>query len=115
MITLKRIFFVTIIIPAIVIFSNVTIAQNKPAVPKPEPRVQRIAGLNVGFVVALIHDCLGGAWIGTEDDGTFHYQVDGKVSQFTTKMVSEIIMVTLWLSINSDDLFNKPALILTNQ
>jgi RHS repeat-associated protein len=30
-------------------------------------------------------DGLGGAWVGTEDYGVFHYQVDGKVSQFTTK------------------------------
>jgi hypothetical protein len=82
MVTIKRFFIVTIIIPAIVIFSNITIAQNKPAVPKPEPHVQRIAGLNAGFIVALIHDGLSGAWVGTEDDGVFLYQVDGKVSQF---------------------------------
>jgi RHS repeat-associated protein len=81
----KRTFFVIIIILVIAIFANITIAQNKPDVPQPEPRVQRVAGLNAGFIVALIHDGLGGAWVGTEDYGVFLYQVDGKVSQFTTK------------------------------
>jgi hypothetical protein len=80
---------------AIVIFSDLANAQNKPDTAKPEPRVHRIAGLNAGFIVALIHDGLGVAWIGTEDDGTFHYQVVGKVPQFTTKTVSEIIMVAI--------------------
>ncbi|MDR2170924.1 MAG: hypothetical protein LBP59_12345, partial [Planctomycetaceae bacterium] len=88
--TFKRRFFVTIILFAIAILSNFTLAQNKPetskpAAPKLEPQVQQIAGLNAKFIVALIQDGLGGAWIGTEDDGVFHYQVDGKISQFTTK------------------------------
>jgi ligand-binding sensor domain-containing protein len=52
-------FFVTIIISAIVIFSNIMIAQDKLSVPKPELRVQRIAGLNAGFIVALIPDGRG--------------------------------------------------------
>ncbi|MDR2169721.1 MAG: hypothetical protein LBP59_06235 [Planctomycetaceae bacterium] len=96
----KRRFFVTIILFVIVNLLNFTLAQNKPenskpntpklVTPKPaapnlDPQVQQIAGLNAKFIVALIQDGLGGAWIGTEDDGVFHYQVDGKISQFTTK------------------------------
>ncbi|MDR2642402.1 MAG: hypothetical protein LBC74_06370 [Planctomycetaceae bacterium] len=66
--------------------SNIVIAQNKPVPPKLEPKVQPIAGLNAKFIVALISDGEGGAWIGTEDDGVFRYNnVDGKVTQFTTK------------------------------
>ncbi|MDR2170956.1 MAG: hypothetical protein LBP59_12505, partial [Planctomycetaceae bacterium] len=90
MTTFKRCFFVTIILFVIVNLLNFTLAQNKPETPKPaapklEPQVQQIAGLNAKFIVALIDDGLGGAWIGTEDDGIFHYQVDGKISQITTK------------------------------
>ncbi|MDR2168540.1 MAG: hypothetical protein LBP59_00165, partial [Planctomycetaceae bacterium] len=86
----KRRFFVTIILFVIMNLLNFTLAQNKPETPKPaapklEPQVQQIAGLNAKFIVALIQDGLDGAWIGTEDDGVFHYQVDGKISQFTTK------------------------------
>ncbi|MDR2643019.1 MAG: hypothetical protein LBC74_09515 [Planctomycetaceae bacterium] len=80
MILLKKSFFVTIIILTIMILSNHSIAQNKT-----EPRVKQIAGLNAKFVFALISDGNGGAWIGTEDDGVFHCNVDGKILQFTTK------------------------------
>ncbi|MDR1485472.1 MAG: hypothetical protein LBT09_11695 [Planctomycetaceae bacterium] len=84
---IKNSFFVTIIIFAIVIFSDFSIAQNNPTQPqpKPEPKIQQIAGLNAKFIFALIDDGEGGAWIGTEDDGVFHYQADGKISQFTTQ------------------------------
>jgi hypothetical protein len=54
--TFKRRFFVTIILFAIVNLSNFTFAQNKPAAPKLDPQVQRIAGLNAKFIVALIQD-----------------------------------------------------------
>jgi hypothetical protein len=81
----KKCFIVTIIIVAIVLFCNFTIAQNKPESPKPEPKVQRIAGLNAKFIVALISDGGYGAWIGTEDEGVFHYNGDGKITQYTTK------------------------------
>ncbi|MDR2641249.1 MAG: hypothetical protein LBC74_00480 [Planctomycetaceae bacterium] len=77
---IKNYFFVTIIIFAIVSFSNHSIAQNKT-----EPLVKQIAGLNAKFIFALISDGNGGAWIGAEDDGVFHCNVDGKISQFTTK------------------------------
>ncbi|MDR1484382.1 MAG: hypothetical protein LBT09_06125 [Planctomycetaceae bacterium] len=83
--SLKKYFFVTIIIFAIVNFSNSTNAQNNSDSKKSELQVQRIAGLNAKFIVALIHDGQGGAWIGTEDEGVFHCDVDNKISQFTTK------------------------------
>ncbi|MDR1484610.1 MAG: hypothetical protein LBT09_07275 [Planctomycetaceae bacterium] len=83
--SIKKYFFVTIIIFAIVIFSNLTNAQNNSDSKKPEPQVQRIAGLNAKFIVALIDDGLGGAWIGTEDEGVFHCDSNNKISQFTTK------------------------------
>jgi ligand-binding sensor domain-containing protein len=82
---LKDQFFVTIIIFAVLIFSNIAIAQDESVAVKPESGVQHIAGLDAKFIVALISDDNGGAWIGTEDEGVFHYQVDAKVSQFTTK------------------------------
>jgi ligand-binding sensor domain-containing protein len=87
MTTINKYFFITIIIFAIVIFSNFTIAQNNPVQPqpKPEPRIQRIAGLNARFIVALISDGEGGSWIGTEDDGVFHCKASGEVLQFTVK------------------------------
>jgi ligand-binding sensor domain-containing protein len=68
------------------IFSQVAFAQSEPvAPPKPEPKVEKISGLNARFIVALISDGNDGAWIGTEDEGVFHWQADGKISQFTTK------------------------------
>ncbi|MDR2643656.1 MAG: hypothetical protein LBC74_12775 [Planctomycetaceae bacterium] len=71
---------------AIIFLSNIAIAQNKPTPPKLEPKVKPIAGLNAKFILALISDGEGGAWIGTEDDGVFHYNnLDGNVMQFTTK------------------------------
>jgi hypothetical protein len=60
-------------------FSKSTDAQNNSDSKKPEPQVQRIAGLNAKFIVALIDDGLGGAWIGTEDEGVFHCDVDNKI------------------------------------
>jgi YD repeat-containing protein len=47
--------------------------------------MQRVGGIRAGFIVALISDGYGGAWIGTEDGGVFHYSVDRKIIQFTTK------------------------------
>ncbi|MDR2642733.1 MAG: hypothetical protein LBC74_08055, partial [Planctomycetaceae bacterium] len=83
---LKKYFFVTLIIFWNLIFSNFSIAQDKSVVvPKPELQVQRVAGLNVPFIVALISDGEGGAWVGTEDEGVFHCKVDGTVSQLSTK------------------------------
>ncbi|MDR1290331.1 MAG: hypothetical protein LBK06_03930, partial [Planctomycetaceae bacterium] len=73
------------IVFAIVSFCNFAIAQDKPEPPKPDPRVQRIAGINAKFIVALISDGGNGAWIGTEDEGVFHYNGDGKITQYTTK------------------------------
>jgi frataxin-like iron-binding protein CyaY len=81
----KKCFIVTIILFAIVQFCNFAIAQNKPEPPKPEPKVQRIAGLNTKFIFALISDGGNGAWIGTEDEGVFHYNANGKITQYTTK------------------------------
>ncbi|MDR0703744.1 MAG: hypothetical protein LBF88_02030 [Planctomycetaceae bacterium] len=52
----KNCFFVALIIFAIAILSNLAIAQNNPAPPKPEPHIKRIAGLNAKFIVALISD-----------------------------------------------------------
>jgi hypothetical protein len=96
MLSFKRQFIVTLIILAIQIFltivilSNSAVAQNnssppKPEPPKLEPKVQQIAGLNSKFIVALISDGEGGAWIGAEDEGVFHYNSDGKITQYTTK------------------------------
>ncbi|MDR1477674.1 MAG: hypothetical protein LBJ00_01900, partial [Planctomycetaceae bacterium] len=89
---LKKRFIVTLIISAIQIFlsililSNFSIAQDKTEAKKIEPTVQRIAGLNAKFIVALIDDGEGGAWIGTEDEGVFHCNIsNGKIMQFTTK------------------------------
>jgi ligand-binding sensor domain-containing protein len=65
--------------------SNLALAQNKPAVSKPELRLQHINNLKAKFIGALISDGEGGAWIGTEDEGVFHFRVDGKITQFTTK------------------------------
>ncbi|MDR1478889.1 MAG: hypothetical protein LBJ00_08100, partial [Planctomycetaceae bacterium] len=76
---------------SILILSNFAIAQNDSEPPqtapsKPEPTVQRIADLIAKFVVALIDDGEGGAWIGTEDEGVFHCNIsNGKIMQFTTK------------------------------
>ncbi|MDR1924712.1 MAG: hypothetical protein LBQ66_10075, partial [Planctomycetaceae bacterium] len=71
-------------------FSLIAFAQNntdtKQPVPNlPVPDVQKVRGMNARFIVALISDGDNGAWVGTEDEGVFHCQVDGKVSQFTTK------------------------------
>jgi ligand-binding sensor domain-containing protein len=106
MLSFKRQFIVTLIILTIQIFlitvilSNSAVAQNnsspkksepsktepkKPEPPKPEPKVQRIAGLNAKFIFAIISDGGNGAWIGTEDEGVFHYNANGKITQYTTK------------------------------
>ncbi|MDR1478276.1 MAG: hypothetical protein LBJ00_04975, partial [Planctomycetaceae bacterium] len=85
------IIFVIQIFLSILILSNFAIAQNnseplKTEPSKPEPIVQRIVGLNAKFIVALIDDGEGGAWIGTEDEGVFHCNIgNGKITQFTTK------------------------------
>ncbi|MDR1483308.1 MAG: hypothetical protein LBT09_00640 [Planctomycetaceae bacterium] len=82
---IKKYFFVTIIIFAIVNLSNPAKAQNDSDSKKSELQVQRIAGLIARFIVALIDDGLGGAWVGTEDEGVFHCDSNNKISQFTTK------------------------------
>jgi streptogramin lyase len=84
-ITNKYNFFAALFIFAIAIFSDLATGQDKPVTPKPEPQVQRITGLNAKFIVALISDGNNGAWIGTEDEGIFHCDVDNKITQFTTK------------------------------
>jgi hypothetical protein len=61
---LKKYFFVTIIIFLLLIVSQFVLAQSNPASPQPVAQVQRIAGLNARFIVALISDGEGGAWIG---------------------------------------------------
>ncbi|MDR1925142.1 MAG: hypothetical protein LBQ66_12290 [Planctomycetaceae bacterium] len=66
-------------------FSIIVIAQTNSDAKPPESTVEKIAGLNAKFIVALISDGEGGAWLGTEDEGVFHWQADGKVSQFTKK------------------------------
>jgi streptogramin lyase len=75
----------TLFILVVATFSLVAFAQTNPDAKPPESQVEKIAGLNARFIVALISDGNDGAWIGTEDEGVFHWQVDGKVSQFTTK------------------------------
>jgi ligand-binding sensor domain-containing protein len=100
---IKKCFFVAIIIFGLVIFSNFTIAQNKPEPPKPEPQVKRINGLKARFIVALISDGNGGAWIGTEDEGVFHCQSDNKILNSQQKTVSATITLTLSQLINLDD------------
>jgi hypothetical protein len=111
MVSFRRQFIACVIILAIQIFltivilSNSTVAQNnsnpnnsnpkksepskpepkKPEPPKTEPKVQRIAGLNAKFIFAIISDGGNGAWIGTEDEGVFHYNANGKITQYTTK------------------------------
>ncbi|MDR2644167.1 MAG: hypothetical protein LBC74_15400 [Planctomycetaceae bacterium] len=81
----RKNFFVTIIILIIILFSNCLIAQNNSVESKSESTIQRIAGIDAKFIVALISDGGGGAWIGTEDEGVFHYNSNGKVIQYTTK------------------------------
>ncbi|MDR1053311.1 MAG: hypothetical protein LBL39_03970, partial [Planctomycetaceae bacterium] len=94
-------FIVTLIILTIQIFltivilSNSAVAQNNSSPKKSEPtktepvksepvkpelKVQRIGGIKARFIVALIADGEGGAWIGTEDDGVFHYNANGKIT-----------------------------------
>ncbi|MDR1478939.1 MAG: hypothetical protein LBJ00_08350, partial [Planctomycetaceae bacterium] len=89
---LKNRIIVTLIVFAIQIFlsililSNFSVAQDKTEAKKIEPTVQKITGLNAKFIVALIDDGEGGAWIGTEDEGVFHCNLgNGKITQFTTK------------------------------
>jgi hypothetical protein len=86
----------TLFILVAAMFSIIAIAQTNSEAKPPESQVEKISGLNARFIVALISDGNDGAWIGTEDEGVFHWQADGKVSQFTTKTVLAITMVTLW-------------------
>jgi hypothetical protein len=60
---LKKCIFVTLIIFSILNFSKFVLAQSNSASSKPVTQVQRIAGLNARFIVALISDGVGGAWI----------------------------------------------------
>jgi ligand-binding sensor domain-containing protein len=78
-------FFVTLIIAAIMISPMCVVAQNNPAPLKPEIKVKPIAGLKTRFIVALIFDGKGGAWIRTEDEGIFYCDANNKISQHTTK------------------------------
>ncbi|MDR0392190.1 MAG: hypothetical protein LBH59_09815 [Planctomycetaceae bacterium] len=66
------------------ILVNISIAQNT-AQSAPATQNQRIKGLNARFIVALIGDGKGGAWIGTEDNGIFHCSSDNIVKNYTTK------------------------------
>jgi hypothetical protein len=75
----------TLFILVAAMFSLVALAQTNSEAKPPESQVEKIFGLNTRFIVALISDGNDGAWIGTEDEGVFHWQADGKVSQFTTK------------------------------
>ena len=59
--------FFVLLISVIVVFQSTVFAQDKSAPAKSESRIQRIAGLSARFIVALIDDGAGGAWIGTED------------------------------------------------
>ncbi|MDR0391336.1 MAG: hypothetical protein LBH59_05485, partial [Planctomycetaceae bacterium] len=87
MILVKKCFFVTIILFVIVILSDFSFAQDDPEISTsiPIPKLQRVAGINARFIVALISDGEGGVWVGTEDEGVFHCDADNKISQFTTK------------------------------
>ena len=84
---------VALIVLTIVSASNFLIAQDNTRDNKnsgsrelqvPIPVLERI-NVRARFIVALIHDGADGVWIGTEDEGIFHYQSDGKVVQYTTK------------------------------
>jgi hypothetical protein len=62
----------TLFILAITMFSIIVIAQTNSDAKPPESKVEKIAGLENKFIVALISDGNDGAWIGTEDEGVFH-------------------------------------------
>jgi hypothetical protein len=62
--TINKYFFVTLIIFSILNFSKFVLAQSNPASSQPVAQVQRIVELNARFIVALIDDGEGGAWIG---------------------------------------------------
>ncbi|MDR1054226.1 MAG: hypothetical protein LBL39_08620 [Planctomycetaceae bacterium] len=85
MANLQKYCVVPTILFAIALFCNFAIAQNKLDSPKTDPKVQQIAGLNAKFIVALISDGGNGAWIGTEDEGVFHCNGDGKITQYTAE------------------------------
>jgi hypothetical protein len=70
-------------------FSNFAIAQNNSESKKEKSQVQKIVDLNAKFIVALIDDGRGGAWIGTEDEGIFHYNTNGKIDQYTVNNTSK--------------------------
>jgi ligand-binding sensor domain-containing protein len=82
--TNKKYFFVTLIIFLILIVSKFVLAQSNPALSEPVAQVQRIVGLNARFIVALISDGEGGAWIGTEDDGVWHCKVGENLNENST-------------------------------
>ncbi|MDR0391873.1 MAG: hypothetical protein LBH59_08200 [Planctomycetaceae bacterium] len=81
----KKYFLVMLPILVTIILSNLSFSQDNKTPPKPEPRVQKVAGLNARFIVALIDDGEGGAWVGTEDDGVFHCQSNSTIQQFTVQ------------------------------
>jgi hypothetical protein len=60
----RQYFFVTLIIFSILIISQFVLAQSRSASSQPVALVQKIVGLNARFIVALIDDGEGGAWIG---------------------------------------------------
>ncbi|MDR2440051.1 MAG: hypothetical protein LBE12_11885 [Planctomycetaceae bacterium] len=87
---IRNFFFVTIIVCAIIALPNFAAAQknsesSKLESQKLEPKVRRIVGINAKFIVALISDGEGGAWIGTEDEGVFHYDTNNKITRYTVK------------------------------
>jgi hypothetical protein len=66
-----------------------TVAQNKvdDKLPKlPTYTATKLKNINARFIVTIIPDNNGGAWIGTEDDGVIHYEKDKAPTHFSTKV-----------------------------
>ncbi|MDR2761329.1 MAG: hypothetical protein LBB88_01855, partial [Planctomycetaceae bacterium] len=52
----------------------------------PTYRASKLKGIDARFIVSIIPDGKNGAWIGTEDDGVFHYQKDKEPTQFHSRL-----------------------------
>ncbi|MDR2643287.1 MAG: hypothetical protein LBC74_10885 [Planctomycetaceae bacterium] len=62
------------------------VAQNKVDEAKPNPptyKVTKLKGIDARFIVTIISDGNGGAWISTECDGFYHFAKDKKPTHFS--------------------------------
>ncbi|MDR1479190.1 MAG: hypothetical protein LBJ00_09625 [Planctomycetaceae bacterium] len=86
---MKNFYCVLVFIFLNTISFSISVAQNKVDTNKPEPptyKATKLKGIDTRFIVAIIPDGNGGAWVGTETDGVVHYEQNKDPTHFSKKV-----------------------------